>query len=159
MTPTSINYVTGDATQPIGDGPMLIAHVCNDVGAWGRGFVLAISKRWPQPEVAFRKSWQMEASRLGDVQLSNVGGSLYVVSMIAQHKLRSRGNPVPLSYADLARCLGRVEELAALLHASVHMPRIGCGLAGGTWDKIESLIQKHLCGAGIAVTVYDLGES
>jgi hypothetical protein len=37
------------------------------------------------------------------------------------------------------------------------MPRIGCGLAGGTWDKIEPLIRETLCAAGVPVTVYDFG--
>jgi hypothetical protein len=39
------------------------------------------------------------------------------------------------------------------LGASVHIPRIGCGLAGGEWSKGEPLIGEHLCGAGVAVTV------
>jgi len=35
--------------------------------------------------------------------------------------------------------LGRekVGQFAIDKNAKVHMPRIGCGLAGGTWDKIE----------------------
>lgn len=36
------------------------------------------------------------------------------------------------------------------------MPRIGCGLAGGTWDRIEPLIAHRLVEQGIPVTVYDL---
>jgi hypothetical protein len=32
-----LSYVEGDATDPIGDGPRIIAHVCNDVGAWAEG--------------------------------------------------------------------------------------------------------------------------
>ena len=43
----NINYVIGDATQPIGDGAKIIVHVCNDIGGWGRGFVLALTKKWP----------------------------------------------------------------------------------------------------------------
>jgi hypothetical protein len=31
-----------------------IAHVCNDRGGWGKGFVMAISQRWPQPEMEYR---------------------------------------------------------------------------------------------------------
>jgi hypothetical protein len=38
------------------------------------------------------------------------------------------------------------------------MPRIGCGLAGGTWSRIEPLITERLVKHGIAVTVYDHGE-
>lgn len=41
------------------------------------------------------------------------------------------------------------------LGASVHMPRIGCGLAGGTWSRIEPLIERRLISAGLSVTVYD----
>ena len=48
-----IHYRVGDATAPVADGPKIIAHICNDIGAWGRGFVLAISRRWPEPEKAY----------------------------------------------------------------------------------------------------------
>ena len=34
---STINYVKGDATAPSGNGPMIIAHICNDVGGWRRG--------------------------------------------------------------------------------------------------------------------------
>ncbi|MBV9509840.1 MAG: Appr-1-p processing protein, partial [Caulobacteraceae bacterium] len=51
----AITYLKGDATQPTGKGNKIIAHICNDLGGWGKGFVLALSKRWPQPEAAFRQ--------------------------------------------------------------------------------------------------------
>lgn len=35
------------------------------------------------------------------------------------------------------------------------MPRIGCGLAGGTWDKIEPSIVHELTAGGVETTVYD----
>ncbi len=35
------------------------------------------------------------------------------------------------------------------------MPRIGCGLAGGTWARIEPLITTTLCAQDVDVTVYD----
>jgi len=47
--------------------------------------------------------------------------------------------------------------LALELDAFVHMPRIGCGLAGGTWDRIEPIIVRALCEHDVAVTVYDFG--
>jgi len=47
-----INYVRGDATVPSVKGVKVIAHVCNDSGGWGKGFVLALSRRWPEPEEA-----------------------------------------------------------------------------------------------------------
>ena len=51
-----LQIVQGDATSPPGEGVKIIAHVCNDVGGWGKGFVVAVSKRWPDPEREYR-SW------------------------------------------------------------------------------------------------------
>jgi len=42
--------------------------------------------------------------------------------------------------------------------ASVHMPRIGCGLAGGRWPRVEPPITERLVRRGVKVTVYDDGE-
>ena len=53
--------------------------------------------------------------------------------------------------------LPSVMTLFAIDHkASVHMPRIGCGLAGGKWELIEQIIKEELITKEIAVTVYDL---
>ncbi|WP_435642688.1 hypothetical protein ACR9VJ_06005 [Streptomyces sp. H49] len=38
------------------------------------------------------------------------------------------------------------------------MPRIGCGLAGGKWSRVEPLVTERLVGRGISVTVYDHGD-
>ncbi|GGJ45802.1 hypothetical protein GCM10010121_066360 [Streptomyces brasiliensis] len=51
---SEIKYVRGDATVPSGKGVKAIAHVCNDVGGWGKGFVLALSRRWPPGTAAAR---------------------------------------------------------------------------------------------------------
>jgi O-acetyl-ADP-ribose deacetylase (regulator of RNase III) len=56
----------------------------------------------------------------------------------------------------LAKCLEKVAELAAKKKLSVHMPRIGCGLAGGTWNKVEAIILDKLSNLDISVYVYDL---
>ena len=35
------------------------------------------------------------------------------------------------------------------------MPRIGAGLAGGDWQRIEAIVVATLAEAGVPVTVYD----
>jgi O-acetyl-ADP-ribose deacetylase (regulator of RNase III) len=81
-----IVYRKGDATAPVADGVRIICHVCNDVGGWGAGFVLALSKRWPSPEAEYR-AWhrQGEAAgfRLGALQLIEVEAGLLVANMVA----------------------------------------------------------------------------
>jgi len=154
----SIAYRKGDATAPVAAGAKIICHVCNDVGGWGKGFVLAISKRWPEPEAQYR-AWYMQGEqagfRLGAIQLVEVEPNLAVANMVAQRGVRPSGSTPPLRYDALRECLAALAERATALAASVHMPRIGCGLAGGSWPEVEAIIKDTLLSASVPVHVYD----
>lgn len=75
--------------------------------------------------------------------------------MIAQRDVRTINGIPPIRYNALRKALQRVAEEANRIGASIHMPRIGCGLAGGTWDEVGTIVQQELADKGIAVTVYD----
>ncbi|MEU5299589.1 macro domain-containing protein [Streptomyces noursei] len=154
----AITYLKGDATAPQGKGVKMIVHVCNDLGGWGKGFVLALSRRWPEPERAYRR-WHRERARndfgLGAVQFVSVDEHLWVANVVGQRGTRTGSKGVPVRYEAIAAGLGRVADKALELGASVHMPLIGCGLAGGKWSRVEPLITQRLIGRGVAVTVYD----
>ncbi|MEV5313096.1 macro domain-containing protein [Streptomyces sp. NPDC052610] len=158
---SEIIYVRGDATVPSVKGVKLIAHVCNDIGGWGKGFVLAISRRWPQPEAAYR-AWHRERATndfaLGATQFVQVEPYVWVANMIGQRGIRTGSKGVPVRYEAIDTALGRLADKALELDASVHMPRIGCGLAGGKWSRVEPLISERLVSRGVPVTVYDHGE-
>jgi O-acetyl-ADP-ribose deacetylase (regulator of RNase III) len=153
-----ISYLKGDATCPQAKGVKIICHVCNDIGGWGKGFVLAISKRWEQPEAAYRE-WHATGKEggftLGAVQFVQVEPYIWVANMVSQRGIKSGSSGPPIRYDALATCLQQLAAKAKELGASVHMPRIGCGLAGGEWSRVEPLIVEHLCGVGVAVRVYD----
>ena len=155
----SIKYIIGDATQPAGDGPKIIVHVCNDIGGWGRGFVLALSKRWPEPEAQYRAWHRGEIKKpfaLGEVQFVPVGTGLWVANLIGQRDVRSIDGVPPVRYDAIRKGLQLVAREAQKLDASVHMPRIGSGLAGGKWEEIERIVEEELTSRGVQVTVYDL---
>jgi O-acetyl-ADP-ribose deacetylase (regulator of RNase III) len=146
-----IKYVKGDATRPEGTGNKIICHICNDMGAWGAGFVLALSARWTYPEQFYRARQNYP---LGHVDVLNVEPGIYVANMIAQHNVRpdEDGNP-PIRYTALIDALHVVNERAKTLGATLHMPRIGCGLAGGDWGTVETILKQVVT---VDVTVYDL---
>lgn len=154
----TITYLKGDATQPHAKGNRIIAHVCNDLGGWGKGFVLAISKRWPEPEAAYR-AWHKDRSKndfgLGAVQLIPVEPYIWVANMVAQRGMKAGPSGPPIRYEAVRACLRTLAERAKDLDASVHMPRIVCGLAGGKWEEIEPIITEELTSKGVEVTVYD----
>jgi O-acetyl-ADP-ribose deacetylase (regulator of RNase III) len=144
-------HVFGDATYPVGKGNKIIAHLCNDIGTWDAGFALAISKRWEQAKTEYRKERATRSLTLGAVSLIQVEKSIWIASMIARRGVRALAGTPPIRYIALRQCLGTVAIRAEELQASVHMPRIGCGLSGGRWELIEPLIHRELGQANVFV--------
>lgn len=172
-----IHYLTGDATEPQANGARAIAHICNDKSGWGSGFVMCLSKKWSEPEMSYRK-WAKTAVSfgLGEIQIVSVRdpqevGPLYVVNMVAQHGYASPDNPVALRYGALAKCLidlndwvgyyiklkSKMRRDSTITPISIHAPRLGAGLAGGSWSIIENLIESLITNCD--VYVYDLERS
>jgi len=152
-----IKYQIGDATNPICQGNKIIVHICNDIGAWGKGFVLAVSKRWIEPEQEYKKWFKSEIDfGLGKVQFVKVSNDLIVANLIGQRDIRYKDSTSPIRYDAVKRGLDIISKKAIEINATIHMPRIGCGLAGGEWNIIEGLIDLELIKKGIEVNVYDL---
>lgn len=151
-----IQYNKGDATNPIGDGNKVITHICNDIGGWGRGFVLALSNKWKQPEQTYR-SINPKLLTLGLTHIVRVEDNIWVANMVAQRDVITSKNYLPpIRYKAVETCLKQVKKFALANNASIHMPRIGCGLAGGEWSIIESIIKSVFDNTNVRVYVYDL---
>ena len=152
---TEIVYVQGDATAPVGLGEKIIVHVCNNIGAWGSGFVMALSSKWKEPETAYRAHGHYN---LGDYELVRVEDDIEVCNMIGQENTRNTPAVLPpVRYVAIEAALKRLaaEINSNLKHITVHMPKIGSDRAGGDWRIIERIIEVTLCDAGIPVTVYN----
>ena len=147
-----IHYLKGDATRPQISGPKIICHICNDLGRWGAGFVLALSARWTAPEACYREK---DEYTLGTVELIPVEDDIMVANMIAQHNVcgYDDADEPPIRYYAVRACLSAVNDAAYICGGTLHMPRIGCGLAGGKWLEIEKIILE-VC--DVDVYVYDL---
>jgi len=125
LPPTQINYVVGDATNPVAPGNRIIAHCCNDAGYWNAGFARALSQRFHQPESAYRRWAQTDAPvplTLGQVLFTKVKTGLCVANIVAQHGIRSSSNSRPIRYDALQHGLARVCKLALDHKASVRLP-------------------------------------
>lgn len=149
-----IKYLIGDATQPVGSDNKIICHICNNVGAWGAGFVLALSRRWKEPEMVYRQT-NVRDLHLGTVITVRVSEDILVANMVAQNNIISNinDNEPPIRYDALKVCLAAVNDIALKTNSSLHMPRIGTGLAGGKWDEIEKIIKETIT---VDTYVYDL---
>ena len=161
-----ITYIVGDATCPAAhDGVNIIVHCVNAVGKWGAGFSGALSRAFPVVGEKYREwgyggaAWTSGPRQLGEIQMIRVphSSTLVVVNLVGQYDVRSKQNPKPLDEDALFRGLQRV---GALLLPSIkyrlHMPRIGTGLAGGSWKTIEPLILSAFAVTRPEIFVYDL---
>lgn len=163
-----IEYITGDATNPQRSGPLVIPHVVNNLGAWGAGFVMALSRHWP--EAAKRYHFWAQGGRsapidpissesgdfgLGEVQFVEVESDIWVANMCAQNGFPSRERPVAVDYEALEQCLAHLADFVTMdLATTVHAPRFGAGIAGGSWPRIEAMIKLAL--PMTEIYIYDL---
>jgi hypothetical protein len=153
-----ITYLKGDATAPRGSDYRILAQVVNDKSiVWGAGFARAVRKKWPKVQGEFAQ-WVVSGRgefKLGNTHISAVDDSIALASLVAQHGFGPSATP-RIRYSALEMCLDRLGDYAVSRHADVHMPRIGSGEAGGSWEIVSEIIEETLCRRGVRVTVYDL---
>ncbi len=165
-----IKYITGNLFDFIDDhNPVMIAHICNDQGAWGAGFVVPLAQKYPIAEMAYRDWYKGTYTEdfvpqpldeevyfssdwcdLGEIQIIQAKPHVHICNMIAQ-KL---GGQRPLIYNSLVKCM---DELASWMDSysmsHIMCPQFGSGLAGGSWIIISELINDCWIRAGLNVTV------
>lgn len=164
-----ITYIKADASDPVvpvretgrDDLQGHIVHVTNNVGAWGRGFTRALDQRF-NPHWVDKFGWTLadefngHPRTLGRITLMQPPTAAYpkvigidipflIVCLMAQNGLPSKNNPMPLDYVELEACLKGLRELLGPNkdRISLQMPRIGCGLARGSWSKVGPMLLKH----------------
>ena len=59
----------------------------------------------------------------------------------------------PLDYEALTLCMRKINHGFKGKH--VGLPQIGCGLAGGDWNKVKQIIQNELKDCDITVVIYE----
>jgi O-acetyl-ADP-ribose deacetylase (regulator of RNase III) len=147
-----LQYVTGDVTNPsIQDGVNVIAHGCNNVGAWGAGVTRFLSQKWPGVEDDYLYDiirTYPQAERGGKCALSDIHKDYYVAHIVTQNGLIGPDNPQPVRYDWIEQGFNNLITKLKLQYQTepltIHMPQIGCGLGGGSWAEVETIVQKRL---------------
>ena len=152
----------GDACNCEAGVPTLLAHVVNNRGLWGAGFVLAISRRWPEIKRYYDKRCKYYEERpeelLGSIQCVDAAQDITVVNMFAMAGVyHSRYNPTPLQTDSLFRCLKALRRKAETDgYRVIQMPKIGAGLARGDWSTILKIIKTIFAGSAVIVKIKTL---
>ena len=154
----ALDFLHGNVLAPTGAGTKVVCQLVNDQArVWGGGVARAAARQYPSAQQQFSQ-WFLpmpKHERLGKVHFANVGIDTVIASLVAQEGYGASSSP-RIRYAPLERCFSAVAQFALDHGASVHLPRIGAGQSGGSWDTVEEIIRDTLVAQGIRVTVYDL---
>lgn len=152
-----LKIVAGNALSPRGGGPQIIAHVVNDRSlTWGGGFAKQVAIHYSEAQLDFRQWCHVPGHhKLGKTHFYGDPKHVEIASMVAQQGFGASETP-RIRYPALETCLAAVRARARAHGASVHIPRIGCGQAGGKWEVVQELIESEMVDHDVAVTVYDL---
>lgn len=167
-----INYVKGDLFKNLPkDRKVIICHCVNDVGAWGKGFVVALNNYSDTPKKSYLgwingdnandytqfRSTVNTKPKLGECQVVKCSENVYVANMFGQSNIYPKNGIPPIRYWALSRAMRYVKRFYEVdIHHEIHCPFFGSGLAGGNKDFIETLINEIWVNEGIPTTIYEL---
>ena len=162
-----IKFKLGSVIEPSEQGNIMIAHGCNDLGFGGAGVIVPIKRKWPEAydnytrwfERGCYKPYYCPAqkqglAKLGEIQVTHYD-NIGICYAITQSGIGlDRFGQIPFRYEAFAECLNKINEYMDLYDYDVLcIPRIGCGLAGASWDRVEQIIYSCM---EKQVVVYDL---
>lgn len=151
-----IRCVHGSVLRPRGEGAKLVCQLVNDTALkWGGGVARQAAKLFDGVESDFGKwitSIPMK-DRLGKVHFSKPLDDVYIASIVGQEGFGRSSTP-RIRYRAIEEALGSIRDFALIHKASIHMPHIGTGAAGGNWPVIEEMIERELVREGVPVWIY-----
>ena len=148
-----MNFIQGDITKETSG---LIIHGVNAQGVMGSGVALAIKTKWPEIYTAYKSHKQGKAA-MGKIQVVSISDGLYVANCWTQEFFGKDG----AVYGDmesvrkiLIQAFWFCEDYGIELKA----PKIGCGLAGLSWEKqvkpvFDELLRHH---PDVKVTIFEI---
>lgn len=133
-----IRYVKGDLFKTEAE---IIAHGCNCRGGFGSGIAGIISKLYPQVREIFSHKFNTTGWQLGEIQVVDVGSKIIVnCATQLEYGNGAVNGKVYVNYDAVRSCMEKLLAYKKETGKSLAIPKIGAGLAGGDWQKIESII-------------------
>jgi O-acetyl-ADP-ribose deacetylase (regulator of RNase III) len=169
-----INYVDGDLIKLAKVGKFdVIAHGCNCLSTMGAGIA-------PQMAAAFgcdkfeMEMWGPSIDKLGNIDYKTFlleknntftidlgegnpekGTELIVVNAYTQYSYgrnHSDGVAQPFDYEAFTICMRKINR--TFKRKCIGMPKIGSGLTGGDWNRIENIINTELIDCEVIIVNY-----
>lgn len=118
----------------------VIAHGCNCQGSMGAGIAKQIKEQYPKAYEKYVKACSEYSADdlLGRVQYVEINNTFYIANLFTQKYYGRLHNG--LDYDVFKKCMDKLIGDCAKNHIFLGIPKIGCGLAGGDWNRCEDII-------------------
>jgi O-acetyl-ADP-ribose deacetylase (regulator of RNase III) len=135
-----IEYVKGDLLK---SGLPLIAHGCNMQGVMGSGIALQIKLKYTYAFVEYKKAI-LRGAALGDIIPSYSEFNPIIINCLTQQYYGKDGK-VYISYDAIKSCFNKLSDYCLEYGVEeMGMPKIGAGLGGGDWNRIENILKNSI---------------
>lgn len=130
-----------------------IAHQANLYHTFGAGLALAIARKFPEALEADKKTPFAENSKLGFYSQTDAAqhGGPVIVNLYSQRGFGAGST----HYIALEMALRALERsLRDQTAVRIGLPfKLGCGLAGGDWGRVRTIIEAVFAGSPIEVVI------
>jgi len=127
----------------------VIAHGCNCFCVMGAGIAKSIKENFPEAYREDQKTKKGDQKKLGTCNYVTTNTGLIVVNAYTQYDYSGKGPQV--DYDAVATCMRWIKK--EFLGKRIGLPRIGAGLAGGNWERIEKIINKELGREDVTIVI------
>jgi len=153
----NFSTITGNLIELALNGEFdVIVHGCNCLSRMGKGLAPQMAKAFGCDEYPMEKSGP-SIFKLGCIDYgsgyTHEGGIFYVVNAYTQYDYKRNNNISPIDYEALILCMRKMNVEFKGKH--IGLPRIGAGLAGGNWTKIENIIKYELKDCRVTIVNYN----
>jgi O-acetyl-ADP-ribose deacetylase (regulator of RNase III) len=150
-----INYIDGDLIKFAKEVKFdVIVHGCNCLSTMGAGIAPQMAKTFGCDRFEM-EAWGPTIKKLGNIDYVTFDDGLTVVNAYTQYKYGSNhadGVAIPFDYEAFTVCMRKINNVFAGKH--IGMPKIGAGLAGGNWNRIEHIIITELKDCQVTIVNY-----
>lgn len=154
-----MNYIDGNLIELAGQGRFnVIAHGCNCFCTMRRGIA-------PQMAQAFEVDKYPLENKINKGDINKLGciewepkptEDIHDVNVVNAYTQYHYNWPspyeIPLDYDALRMCMRKINMEFSGSH--VGLPKIGCGVAGGNWDRVEQIIKEELKDCRVTIVSY-----
>lgn len=160
-----MEIIKGDLLELASSGKAkVIVHGCNCFHAMGGGIAGAIAARFPQvPEVDKQFSKRGDPSKLGSYTAAAVNCELRrgTDGVVTKHQLPQIFECVNLytqftpgrDFIESVFIYGLQKLNKDYKGETLWFPKIGCGIGGANWERVEELLLTHLPDVNVKVVV------